>query len=220
MYDPKATPAGTFYSWNTKTNRLTLNGEVKLTEGTPTAPRKVYGNRLAGFGVEGLPIADAKLVAAKIGGQFKTEVSDSIHQNFHNSKTALRDYVIARKNSGETTEDLLDTFRPKDQDYRTVVFISEERSGSAQFRVGGQETKGASIAQFKVELPGLEVVNVTVDALSTADCGKPENGSDVRPVCFTDVIVYDPFVKENGNLDWRIDDSYSQDALSDALRNR
>lgn len=219
MYDPRATPAGTFYSWNTETNRLTPIGEVSLTAGTPSAPRRVTGDRLAGFGVEGLPINDLKLVEFKIGGQFKTEVNDSVRQQFFNSKTALRDYTLARKSGGASAEDILDLFRPKDPRYRTVIFVAEDRSEAATFRAGANEADGSTVAKFKIELPGQELLTVTADALSTASCGKPTGGSGDRPVCFTEVIVYDPYIQDNGNLDWRIDDSYSQTGLSMALRN-
>ncbi|MEO9779008.1 MAG: hypothetical protein ABJH07_08395 [Sedimentitalea sp.] len=219
MYDPRATPAGTFYMWNTETNRLTPIGEVKLTEGTSSQPRNVNGDRLAGFGVEGLPIADLKILEATIGGEFKTEVKNSVRQQFFNSKTALRDYTRAKKANGATTEDILELFQPKDKRYRTVIFVSEDRSESAKFRVGARETDGATVAKFKIKLPGQDILTVTADAVSSASCEKPTGSSGDRPVCFTEVIVYDPYVQDNGNLSWRIDDSYSQTALSMALRN-
>ncbi|GFE52577.1 hypothetical protein So717_43300 [Roseobacter cerasinus] len=218
MYDPRATPAGTFYSWNTETNRLTPIGEVSLTAGTSSQPRNVKGDKLAGFGVEGLPIADLKVLEATIGGEFKTEVKNSIRQQFFNSKTALRDYTRAKKADGATTEDILDLFQPKDEKYRTVIFVAEDRSESATFRVGALETEGTTAAKFKIQLPGQEILTVTADAVSSAGCEKPTGSSGDRPVCFTEVIVYDPYIQENGNLDWRVDDSYSQTALSMALR--
>jgi len=218
MYDPRATPAGTFYRWNIETNRLTPLGEVELSPGTQSAPRNVTGDRLAGFGVEGLALGETKIVEAKIGGQFKTAVKDSVRQQYFNSKTALRDFVKAQKANGATADDILDLFQPKDRRYRTVIFVSEDRSGSADFRAGARESDGSNVASFEINLPGQELLNVYADAFSNANCGRAVQDSGERPVCFTEVIVYDPFIRDNGNLDWRIDDSYGQSELSSALR--
>ena len=218
MYDPRATPAGTFYRWNVETNRLTPLGELTLQPGTPSAPRNVKGDRMAGFGVDGLSLGDTKLVETRIGGQFKTDVTDSVRQQYYQSKTALRDYVRARKTEGATAEDMLDLFQPKDPRYRTVVFVAEDRTGNTTFRVGGLEANEGSVATFKIELANQEIVTVSADALSTANCGRADENGGARPVCFTEVIVYDPVIRENGNLDWTIDDAFGQAELSEALR--
>lgn len=184
MYDPRATPAGTFYLWNTENNRLTPLGEVELSPGSPSQPRTVVSDRLAGFGVEGLPLGDVKLVEAKLGGQFKTDVSDSVRQQFFDSKTALRDYVLKRKENGASTEDILDLFRPNQNNYRTVIFVTEERSGSASFRVGSANEQVDALT-FSLQLPGQEILKVTADAQSSANCGRPSVSTGSRPVCFT-----------------------------------
>lgn len=218
LYDPKATPAGTFYRWNMETNRLTLLDEAVLSPKTKTAPRTLTSSRLSAFGVEGLPLSSVTLVEAQIGGEFKTEVKDSVRQNFSGSRTALTNYVKGEKQSGQSTEDILNTFKPRDQRFRVVIFVSEESSSSTTFRVGSLEGQDNSVANFEVNLPGQQVVKVTADAKSEASCEKPNGGQGDRPVCFTDVIVYDPVVRPNGNIDWEIDDGYDRSALSDALR--
>lgn len=219
MFDPQATPAGTFYSWNTETNRLAQLGELKLLPGTPSAPRSVLRNRVAGLGVDGLPLNDVKIVEAKIGGQIKTDVKDTVRQKYFNTKTALSAFVKAQKTqNGASEADILDTFRPKDQRYRVVVFNLEERSGEVNFRFGAREENGSSVANFKVQLGSQEVVAIKVDALSEESCGRPTGAQSARPICFSDVIVYDPFIQENGLIGWRRDDNYNQSDLSAALR--
>ena len=219
MLDPRATPAGTFYRWNVSTNRLTPLGQVALTPGTASAPRNIESQKMAGFGVSGLPINDVKIVEASIGGRIRTSVSNSVRQGYYNTRSALSQYVRQQKSEfGATAADISDLFRPKDPSYRVVLFVAEERSGRVEVYAGGASEDTGGIAKFEVKLGSNEIVTVSADAYSKAGCSSSE-GSEVRPVCFTEAIVYDPYIQENGNIGWRIDDGFSQLKLSDALRN-
>lgn len=218
MYDPKSTSAGTFYLWNTATNRLTLIGEVTLTPGTQTQSRTLTSDNLVGFGISGLPIKESSIVEASLGNQVKTTITNSTRQPYFDAKSALSEFVIGRKQAGATTEDIVDSFRPRNPDYRIVMFTTEERPEEASFRVGSPEgAKNGSIL-FKVRLPSQDLVTVSSDMVSEATCGSADISSGTYPVCFTDVTVYDPYIQENGNIGWRTDDRFSQAALSQALR--
>nr|WP_274861186.1 hypothetical protein [Phaeobacter sp. PT47_59] len=218
MLDPRATPAGTFYLWNVSANRLTPLGQVALTPGTASAPRDIEARNMAGFGVSGLPINDVKIVEASIGGHIRTTVSNSVRQGYYNSKSALSKFVLQQKTElGSTEADILDLFRPKDPNYRVVIFIAEERSGKVEVYAGGTSEDTGGIAKFEVKLGDNEIVTVSADAYSKAGCSSSE-GSEARPVCFTEAIVYDPYIQENGKMGWRIDDGFSQSELSEALR--
>jgi hypothetical protein len=220
LFDPRSTAAGTMYAWNTETNRLIAVGEVALTPGTATDPRTLSGESLSGFGVEGLPIGDTKLVETKIANQFKTVVNDSVRQPYFGVKSALRSFVVARKEAGSDEDDIEDIFRARDERYRTVIVTAEESSGSVSIRAGDPEGTGSQTAKFKVQLASQEVVTVSVNSLSAAKCGGGStDASPERATCFVEYSVYNPFYKQNGNLDWRRDDDFDQSKLSEALRN-
>lgn len=219
LFDPRATAAGTVFAWNTETNRLIAVGEVALTPGTPSAPRTLSGESLSGFGVDGLPIGDVTFVETKITNKFKTKVTDSVRQPYFGVRSGLKSFVVAQKQAGLDEDDIEDIFRARDAKYRTVIVTAEETSGSVSIRAGDPEGTGSQTAKFKIKLASQEVVTVSVNSVSAAKCGGgATEDAPERATCFVEFSVYDPFYKQNGNLDWMRDDDFDQSKLSEALR--
>lgn len=217
MYDPRATPAGTVLGWDLSSNSLTTIGEIELVPGTATASRTVTANGIAGLGVNGLEFDQVKLISTSVGRNFDATLTNSSRQNYYYPVAGLRDFVIERAVSqGMTPEDFNEMFRPKDDNFRVVVFVAEERPASATVSMKGADGSD-SIASLTVTPPSAGAITVSVDLASSVSCTSIEDGE--RTVCFTDVEVFDPYIRENGNMSWR-PVSYDQELLSDALRNR
>lgn len=223
MYDPNATAAGTMFRWNTEANTLTrIDGRAAPTPESPAAPRNIQSSSIAGLGLSGLPLENFTVVDAQLRGQISTEVKDSVRQEYKWIISALSNYVIEAKTAGMTTEQVNREFQPNDSRYRTVFVTSQELTDSVAFRFGGADADG-NVFSFEIDLGEQEIVSATVKALTTASCGRPEGGSEARPVCFIGVKVYDPFIQgpedlNPGNISWREIDNYDQAALSEAFR--
>lgn len=224
MFDPRSLAPGTFFVWNKETNDLFERGQVKLRALDPSAPRTVEGNSLNGFGVNGLSVGDLEIVEASIGGQFKTVLKDSIRQPYDQTITALAGYVTEQKRpvseggAGLSDRQIRDIFKPNEGGYRTVIVRAVERPGDFSVRAGKQEGSDSSVT-FRVRLPGADIATISASTLSTADCGVPEGGDqNSRPVCFIEVYVLDPFLTDDGFLDWGQPESFDQILLSEAFR--
>ncbi|MGI3212786.1 hypothetical protein ACROSR_16940 [Roseovarius tibetensis] len=224
MFDPRSLAPGTFFVWNKETNDLFERGQVRLRALDPSTPRTVVGNSLNSFGVNGLSVGDLEIVETKINGEFKTVLEDSIRQTYDQTITGLAGYVreqkrpVAEGGSGLTERQVKDIFKPSESGYRTVVVRAVERPGDFSVRSGKQEGSDSS-ATFRVKLPGADIVTISASTLSTADCGVPEGGDqNNRPVCFIEVYVLDPFLKEDGNIDWGQPETFDQMRLSEAFR--
>lgn len=220
IYNPRGQSAGTFFVWNTETNRLQEISTVALRLASQSpAPGSVSASRLANIGIEGLPIGDASLVKSSVGAQISAKADNTVRYSYDLTKSALSDYVKQLKAAGETESGITDLFRPNDQRYRVVILQVETRAGKVEFQAKGAGENSAA-AVFEVALPGKDIVKVRADLSNTASCGAVVGAAaEDRPICFSEWIVYDPLIRpEDGVLDWRRDDAYDQDRLSDAFR--
>jgi hypothetical protein len=179
---------GSLFLWDTENNNLSFIDVLPLTSaGGAPAPANVTSSNVSSIELSGIPLGNNEdLVRAQVGAQASFTAQSAVREDYRNLITALADYVVAMKESGNDP-DL--AFRPRDEGFRLVLIRSVIRAESSELRIGGTDVTDPNRV---VALQVGDGARLDVRAGSSTSCGRPENSSGTLPACFFNVAVFDP----------------------------
>jgi hypothetical protein len=211
---------GSTFIWNIEKNVMQYVADLDLSESSRSETSGSLTSRtVGGVSAEGIPdslTGSESIIEAKIAAASSFRAIDATRESFGGEISALSRYVGEMVDTGQDA-DL--TFRPRDDRYRVVVIRSVVRARDTEIRVGGAAgDEDGKLLEIGVNTPAGEVVSVSVDASDTRTC-KASAASATNPVCFFNVVVYDPtYVVGNPRLQWVLSDAFPADELPAAFR--
>jgi hypothetical protein len=93
---------------------------------------------------------------------------------------------------------------------RYVLVTGLVRASKATVAIGGKS--GNEIGKLAITVPGAGEIKIGVDRGSVVDC------SGQSAPCFFEPTVLKPYIAENGNLNFRVDNEASKTLLSAAFQ--
>ncbi len=208
------------FIWNIEDNTMQHVADLDLRETSRSrSSGTLTSDTIAGVAIEGVPEflwSKRGIIESKIAAQSRFEAIDAVREGFGGEISALSKFVAELVEEGQDA-DL--TFRPRDQRYRVVVIRSVVRARRTEIRIGGVSKNGeAAVAKISIQTPAGDLASIAVDASDLRTC-QARDGAEINPVCFFNVVVYDPtYVVDNPRLQWVLTNEFPRDELPDAFR--
>jgi hypothetical protein len=212
---------GSVFRWDIQTNQLIYLDDISLNPAAHDIPGFHRSISIAGVEVANLPTAllgERGALSAAVAAQSEFMVEGAYRHSYSAVWTALSRYANSVASDGHNAELI---FRPNDPNSRIVVVNSVYRAQNSLLRVGGADASDENkVAEVTFPSPIGGVASVRVRAGSSTACGATsDTAPQVPPACFFNVMVVDPYLNDQGKIQWDdVVSEYSRERLRRAFR--